>query len=68
MTTQNKAIGGAVGAAIGASPIGDAVAQIFLWMLNKAGLVDVPQEAVQVLIVALVAYACIYISPKNREA
>ncbi len=69
MSTQNKAIGGALGAAVGASPIGDSIAEIVLWAMAKVpGLDGIPNEAVQVLIVAVVAYGFIYFSPKNQAA
>lgn len=65
----SKAIAGAAGAAVGASPIGQAVADIVYWLFQKtAFLADVPQGALEVLAIAAVTYAFVYFAPKNREA
>lgn len=65
--TFSKAIGGFFGAAVGASPLGDAVAAIVYWLCQKSVvLADIPQEPLKVLVVAAVAAICVYASPANK--
>lgn len=65
--TFTKAIGGFFGAAVGASPIGDAAASIVYWMFQKVPmLADIPQEPLKVLVVAAVTAACVYVAPANK--
>ena len=71
MRTQTKAIGGLLGGLLGAtvsaSPIGTALADIVVSGLAQVpGLAWVPTDAVRVLVVAGVVYACVYFAPKNQ--